>query len=133
MKVHHIGIACHDINKSLKAYINLGYQIEQDLVYDSSRNLDYIFIKNESTMIELIGKNNNKYKSDIDNILANSKMGTDSIYHTCYECTNIHEKICTLKKEGFKLIKQQENAIACNNRIVAFLFHQEIGLVELIQ
>jgi methylmalonyl-CoA/ethylmalonyl-CoA epimerase len=133
MKVHHIGIACHDINESLKAYINLGYQIEQDLVSDSSRNLDYIFIKNESTIIELIGKSNNKYKSDIDSIIASSKMGSDSIYHICYECGNILLKIEELTSIGFKILKHPKPALACDNRMVAFLFHNQIGMIELIQ
>ena len=133
MKVHHIGIACHNINESLKTYIDLGYQIEKHLVTDSSRNLDYIFIKNESTIIELIGKSNNKNKSDIDSIIASSKMGSDSIYHICYECVNISLKIEELTSIGFKILKHPKPALACDNRMVAFLFHNQIGMIELIQ
>ena len=103
------------------------------MVSDSSRNLDYIFIKNESTIIELTAKSNNKYKSDIDNITASSKMASDSIYHICYERGNILLKIEELTSIGFKILKHPKPSLACDNRMVAFLFHNQIGMIELIQ
>jgi methylmalonyl-CoA/ethylmalonyl-CoA epimerase len=133
MKIHHIGIACNNIQKSLRGYENLGFIVTKQLISDYSRNLDYIFIKNDDCLLELISKTNRSQKSDIDKFLQSSKTGSDLIYHICYECNNIYEKIDQLKAKDYKLLKQPLIAPACDNRLVAFLFHTDCGIVELIQ
>ena len=75
MKIHHIGIACHNIEKSRDAYKELGYIVIQELIADKSRNLDYIFLKNNHETIELVSVNDKSIKSDIDTILKSSRMG----------------------------------------------------------
>ncbi len=133
MKIHHIGIACQNIEKSRDAYKELGYTVIQDLMADESRNLDYIFLKNDHETVELVSVNDKSIKSDIDIILASSKMGCNSIYHICYQSNDIIKDITNFKLKGYKLLKKPEPTIVCENRLVAFLFHSEIGLIELIQ
>lgn len=132
MRINHIGIACKNLAKSKILYQQLGFVVIKELVTDELRNLDYLFLKNESIVIELIGVSNKSLKSDIDTTLESSRMGCDVIYHTCYESDNLMLDIQKLKNEGFKLIKTPEKAIACNNRLIAFLFHSDIGIIELI-
>ena len=61
-----------------------------------------------------------------------NKMRTTP-YHTCYEIPIIEETIKDLKKQRFILIQKPTPAIAFNNRRIAFLFHKNFGLIELLE
>jgi len=54
-------------------------------------------------------------------------------YHICYLVDNIEQTIDRLKKEKFMVIQQPLQAIALENRKVAFLVHNDIGMIELLE
>lgn len=132
MEIDHIGIACENINLAKKQYTDLGFVVSKELITDFSRNLDYIFMKNGSLTIELIAKHETNLKSDIDNIISQKKLIGNKMYHICYVSQNLEKDINEFIKRGYKLIKPPSIAIACDNNIVAFLFHFDHGVVELI-
>jgi methylmalonyl-CoA/ethylmalonyl-CoA epimerase len=133
MKIDHIGIACLDIQKAKGKYLELGYVVTKDLITDFGRNLDYIFMKMDSITIELICKHDKSKESDIDNIIAQQKIIGNKMYHICYTSSNLEEDINRYKRLGYKLIKSPSVAVACDNKIVAFLIHLEMGIIELIE
>ena len=133
MKIHHFGIACENIRKSKKHYEELGFQVASELITDSDRNLDYLFLKNGEILIELISKNDSMLRSDIDIILEQKKIVGNKIYHIGYASTNIELDVINLVQQGYKLIKAPSPAIAVDNRRVAFLIHVDLGVVELVE
>ena len=56
-----------------------------------------------------------------------------TLYHICYEVVDIEEAIKNLKTKKFVVVQQPVKAIAFNNRLVSFLYHRNMGLVELLQ
>ena len=54
-------------------------------------------------------------------------------YHICYEVENLENAISELQQNKFVLAKKEQPAIAFNNRKVVFLFHKEVGLIELLE
>lgn len=133
MKIDHIGIACSDIEQAKQQYIDLGYIVTKQLITDHGRNLDYIFMKNDSVTIELIAKHDINIKSDIDNIISNERLIGNKMYHICYTSSNLDNDIDKYIKLGYKLIKAPSLAIACDNKTVAFLVHIDHGIIELIE
>lgn len=127
MKIHHIGYVVKEINKSIQEFTNLGYNLMSQII-DKNRNISIVFMKNENYVIELISPIN--HKSPVEKIL--NKSGPTP-YHICYKCENIEEKILELKQKGWILIKKKEKAIAIENNYVAFLYHKDLGMIELVE
>ncbi len=44
MKIHHIGYAVKNIEKSREVFLQLGYQNEGDIVVDDARNVKILFM-----------------------------------------------------------------------------------------
>lgn len=130
LKFHHIGIATGDLENSISLYENLGY-ITQGLrtIIDPIQKVELAFMFRENhPLIELVSPLNDD--SPVKSIL--NKMKTTP-YHTCYEVPIIEETINELKKQRFILIQKPTPAIAFNNKRIAFLFHKNIGLIELLE
>ena len=131
MELHHFGIAVKSISKSVDIYRVLGYQPESELIYDESRNINILFMKNEVTRIELIEKSDSQLPSPIDTVL--DKRSFHCIYHTCYSVQNLEQEISRLRKFNFVLVQEPAKAIALGERQVCFLFHTNIGIIELLE
>ena len=130
LQFHHIGKATDDIEKSISLYELLGY-ISQGLrtVIDPVQKVELAFMFRENhPLIELVSPLNED--SPVKSILK--KMRTTP-YHTCYEVPIIEETIKDLKKQRFILVQKPTPAIAFNNRRIAFLFHKNFGLIELLE
>jgi methylmalonyl-CoA/ethylmalonyl-CoA epimerase len=127
---HHIGIATKKIDKSIKVYQSLGYELQDDkIVNDPIQNVMIAFMyRLGHPLIEIVAPVDET--SPVFNILK--KMKTTP-YHTCYEVVDIEEAINNLKIKKFVVVQQPVKAIAFDNRLVSFLYHRDMGLVELLQ
>ncbi|SHJ67063.1 VOC family protein [Paramaledivibacter caminithermalis] len=128
MKIHHIGYAVKDIDFSINQFKKIGYKMHKDKVIDDNRKVIIQFMKNNSYMIELISPLDKD--SPINNIIK--KVGSGP-YHICYETNDIEKEIDILLKDKYILIEKPSKAIAIENRIVAFLFNKDIGIIELVE
>ena len=130
LQFHHIGIATSDLENSISLYENLGYIIQGlRTVIDPIQKVELAFMFRENhPLIELVSPLDDN--SPVKSIL--NKMRTTP-YHTCYEIPIIEETIKDLKKQRFILIQKPTPAIAFNNRKIAFLFHKNSGLIELLE
>ena len=128
MKIHHIGYAVNSIEKSLKIFQILGFEKEGNVTHDKKRNVKIQFIRNDDIKFELIEPL--RTDSPVSKLL--NKNGSIP-YHFCLICNNIDSTIKKLRREGFVLLNKKETAPAIDNRNVAFLFHKEIGLIELLE
>jgi len=128
IKVHHIGYAVKDISKSLKMFIDLGYELKNEIVKDIKRKVEIVFVQNNNYLVELISPLDDV--SPINNYL--NKIGS-SPYHICYETKEIEQTITNLRKQRYLIVEKPSEAIAINNQRVAFLYHPNYGLLELLE
>ena len=130
MKIHHIGYAVKNIDKSLSIFERLGFHKITGIVRDSIRKVDIVFIADENNMntVELIAPY--EKGSDVDGPL--NMWGGPAPYHVCYEVDNIEECINEFGKSCL-VIKKPEIAPAIDNRRVAFLYHKDLGLFEVVE
>ncbi len=129
-RIEHIAYACADIDKTIEKFKNLGYTLVSDIIDDEARNVKLVFMINRSIKIEFVQPVNNN--SPVSALLQNQKNSA-SPYHICYEVDDLRSAIDELKNQKFVITKEQEPAIAFDNRKVAFLFHKDVGLIELLE
>lgn len=128
MKIHHIGYAVKNIDQAIYKFEELGYKKTGEKAIDSERNIIIQFVENNGYRIELITSMSKD--SSVYNLLK--KFG-NTPYHICYETEKIENKINELKNEGYILIEDLEEAPAINHRRVAFLFHKNMGVIEIVE
>lgn len=127
MKVHHVGYAVKNIEDSMQHFQVLGYKQVSEIVADSIRNVKIVFLQNDTEKIELVAPNGEN--TPVDSVL---KKSGPTPYHICYEVGDIEEAITILDKKWL-VIRKPEIAPAINNRKVAFLLNNKIGLIELVE
>jgi methylmalonyl-CoA/ethylmalonyl-CoA epimerase len=127
LKIHHLGYAVQDLEASVDEFKRLGYDQRGDTTRDWERKVAIQFMTNGPYLIELIAPLSSD--SPVNNIL--SKVG-NSPYHICYEVDNIDAEISRLSGETYILIENTSEALAIGKRKVAFLYHADVGLIELI-
>jgi len=125
---HHVGIATESINRTTVFFMEAGYKIT-NVVFDPKQNVNISFLeKTGSILLELVEPAGEK--SPVRNIL--DKVGV-SAYHLCYEVENLDDGITQLRNKKFMLLIKPVEAIAFDGRKICFLYHKEIGLIELLE
>ena len=125
---HHVGIATKSIEKTALLYVEAGYRM-QPTVFDPRQNVKISFLEKQgSPLLELVEPVDDT--SPVCNII--NKVGV-SAYHFCYEVSNIEESIAQLKEKKFVLLVKPVEAVAFNGRKISFLYHQDTGLIELLE
>ena len=128
MKFNHIGIAVRDIDSSIEAFSVFGYSHDGFFHHDTIQNVRIAFLTGHGQpMLELVQPINES--SPVVNFL--SRNGT-SMYHKCFEVTDIMQSIESLKQQKYRLISSPKPAIAFKHRLVCFMFHKDAGLIELL-
>lgn len=128
MKVHHIGYAVKDINQSIIEFKNLGYKEIDKKQIDKKRNIEIQFMENGNYIVELISP-----IGDIASINNLLKKNGPIPYHICYEVVDIESKIKGFIDKGYILLEKPEEAIAIENKKVAFLYSKNIGVIEFLE
>lgn len=127
LDIHHIGYLVKHIDQAIKGFTDLGYSIEQDILYDPLRRINICFLIKDGYRVELVSP------TDSDSVVANLiKKYKNMPYHICYESKNLKEDLAFLTSNGYMAIDIPANAPACDNRFVVFLIHPQIGMIELI-
>ena len=128
MEFHHVGVAVHSIEKTAKWYVGMGYSLTET-VEDPVQNVRIAFLKrDDSPLLELVQPVDKT--SPVCNILK--KVGV-SAYHTCYETADLKRTIEHFEKQDFKVLVEPVEAIAFHHRKISFLYHLDIGLIELLE
>jgi len=128
IKIHHIGYAVQDLEKSINEFFELGYSKKGDTTHDHKRKVAIQFMKNGIHIIELIAPLSES--SPINSILM--KVG-NSPYHMCYEVDDMVSEITRLSQKAYIVLEDAQEALAIDRRRVAFLYHDDVGLIELIE
>jgi methylmalonyl-CoA/ethylmalonyl-CoA epimerase len=123
MKMHHIGIACLNIEKTLKD-ISAIHKVNRisKIVYDAHQNAKLCMVELEGgEKLELISG------PKVEKLV---KKGI-SYYHLCYSVGDIHKSINELTLKGAILVSNPTPAILFEGKMVAFLL-TSYGLIELL-
>ncbi|MEG1875951.1 MAG: VOC family protein [Lachnospiraceae bacterium] len=128
MRIHHIGYAVRNIKKCRQYFLNLGYFDEGKGVIDVERNIEILFMRNEFQLIELVAPLNEK--SSITNLL---KRNGAIPYHICYVTHDLEEKVTELLGGGWIITQKPSPAIAMNMKKIVFLYHKDIGIIEITE
>lgn len=125
---HHIGIACHDIVKTLTFYLGMGY-VAAPVIDDPLQHVRVCFLeKPGAPRLELLEPLDDK--SPVARTLATAGV---TPYHMCYEVQDIAQAIGELRDQRFLLVCGPVPACAMEDRRVAFLFQKNTGLIELVE
>lgn len=128
LSFHHIGIACSDIEKTKAHYIAMGYTASS-IVDDPIQHVRVAFLeKPGEPRLELLESLDDQ--SPIKRTLESVGVAP---YHMCYSVPDIKVAIKSLRKRRFLLVSGPVPACALDGRQVAFLFHKDIGLTELVE
>lgn len=126
--VHHVGYLVKDINKTIQTFKALGYELESDVFYDHERASNFCFMKKRNMRVELVEP------SDASDIYPLLKIYNNAIYHVCYSVDDLSKATEELKKQGFLLFREKQNAPAISvSAEVVFLMHTRMGIIELVQ
>ncbi len=129
MSFHHVGIAVQNINEAICAYEALGYSRTSEVIQDPIQKVQLCFLdKVESPTLELVAAVSSE--SPVTNILAKSGP---TPYHNCFEVDDVAESVASLKEHGYRRLSSIVPAIAFGNRKICFLYHKEVGLIELLE
>ena len=129
LRFHHIGITCHDIDKSKTFYELMGYKATPTIDDPMQHSRISFLTKEEMPTVELIAPIDET--SPVNRILQEQGV---SPYHICYEVAQIEQAMAMLWK-GLKLtlVAKPTPACALGDRRVAFMFHKNVGLIELVE
>lgn len=127
LKIHHIGYLVKKMEQAKKTFESLGYQVEQDTVYDHIRKVDICFLNKDGCRVELVSP------ASPDSVVAGLiKKYKNTPYHICYEAEDPEGACQELTSSGFIAIDTPTPAPALGGRRVVFLTSPVIGMVELI-
>jgi methylmalonyl-CoA/ethylmalonyl-CoA epimerase len=126
-EIDHIGYAVYDIHKTAQHYVDGGWSLSE--IYDENiQNTKIAFLtKVGMPTIELVSPLNGE--SPVDNVLKHSGV---SPYHICYVVDDMMAAVEELYEEGFKPLFMPIQSVAMNNREICYLYHLELGAIELV-
>lgn len=126
-EMDHIGYAVRDIEQSAMSYLSAGWELSP--IYEERvQHAKIAFLtKPGMTTIELVSPLDGK--SPVDNILRTQGVAP---YHICYVVDDIMQAVEDLYEEGFKPLFMPVESNAMNNRKICYLYHSEIGYIEIV-
>ena len=128
-KIHHIGYLVKKIERAKELFQGLGYTLEKEIIYDSFRDVDICFLRGGGVYrIELVSPRS------IESVVGKLRVKIgNSPYHICYEVENLEKCIDFLRGNKYVIWEEPHEAVALENRRVAFLMSGQIGMIELLE
>lgn len=127
MKVDHVGVVVRSILVPRAKFL-AGFRQETDVIADPLQRVKVQFwINDQGDRIELIeplGKKSPAYPS------LKKGGGTN---HLGFRCQNITRTLAKVRKDGGIILSKPAPAAGHHGRLIAFVFHPLLGLVEFIQ
>ena len=128
MTFHHVGVAVNDIDATAIVYERAGYK-RSPVVFDPVQDVTVCWLtKDGSPTVELLAPVDEN--SPINRILEKNGV---TPYHCCYMVDDMEDTILTLKKQKYILVSKPVEAAAFNGARVCFLYHKNVGLIELVE
>ncbi len=127
-RFHHIGIAVKSIEKTSAVYMEGGYA-KSGVTFDPIQNVNICWLSKEGMpLIELL-----EPVDDSSPVCKTLEKNGVTPYHTCYVVDDIDAAVLKLRKIKYVIFSKAEKAVAIQNSRVCFLFHRDVGLIELVE
>lgn len=128
-KINHIAYVVKDLSESSELFMNsFKYKIIENEVIDELQDVTVQFLYHQLLpTVELIMPNSEKSPSQ------NALQKGGGINHIAYDVNDINEEIKYFETNKFKLVKKPLPGSAHNNKLVCFLYHSKMGLIELVE
>jgi len=125
---HHIGIACRNIEKTQAFYEAMGYHASP-VVDDPVQHVKVVFLDRQGEpRLELLEPLDEH--SPVNRTLQSNGV---TPYHICYAVEDINATIHSLRSRRFILVNGPVPACAMHGKLVAFMYHKDMGLIELVE
>ena len=124
LRFHHIGVACEDIENTLK-FIDNTFNIihKTEIIQHDNHGVKACLVtNNDGTNIELVSG------VTVERFVKKKQF----LYHNCWEVGNINTSINKFVENGAMLISEPKSSELFDNRRVAFLL-TDIGILELLE
>lgn len=129
LQFHHIGVATSNIENTATQYMNIGYEMEGTVTFDPQQNINICFLKHPTMpLVELLSPVDDK--SPVVQILQKNGVMP---YHICYIADNLEDVIKQFRKLKYMIVSKPKPACAIRNKRVVFLYHRDMGLIELVE
>jgi methylmalonyl-CoA/ethylmalonyl-CoA epimerase len=127
---HHVGVGVHDMEAGLRAYAAIGHRLVLQ-VDDPGLNIRVAFVvpQGGGPFIELLAPL--APGGPLDALLRRKLL--PSPYHTCYLVDDIAAGDAALCARAFLCVAAPRPALAFDGALVAFYYHLDIGLIELVE
>ena len=108
----------------------LGYRCGEE-IHDPLQEVRLVWCEHDRMpAVELVAPTDNP--GPVDNILEHS---SESIYHFCYEASNIEASVDAIKADGIRVlpVAPPKPAVLFGNRRVGFYQLRGFGLIEIVE
>ena len=124
MKIHHIGIACSDIEEALADFGRYHPIVKRsEVVYDELQKAELCMVYTDTGLdVEFIAG---------EQVARLVKKGI-SYYHLCYEVDDLDAVLSESVGKGAMIISEPKPAVLFDGRRVAFVY-LPYGLVEFVE
>jgi methylmalonyl-CoA/ethylmalonyl-CoA epimerase len=124
MQLHHIGVACGNIEEGIDHLLRMHTVVGRTpVIHDPEQDAQLVLLTlADGTHIELVAGRSVE-------ALVKRNIG---IYHLCFEVADMQAEIDRLVDEGAKLLGPPRPAVLFGGRPVAFLY-VDYGMIELLQ
>jgi methylmalonyl-CoA/ethylmalonyl-CoA epimerase len=126
MTFHHIGVACRDLDRELRALAALGYSADSEPFVDPLQRIRGLFVSGPGPRLELLAP-----AGDASPVTIWLERGI-RMYHQAYEVDNLSDAIARFVAGRAIVVSPPTPAVAFGNREVAFLMLPNMQLIELI-
>ncbi len=126
-RFHHVGVACRDFEKEVRAFALLGYESDGLVFSDELQRIHCCFLTGPGPCIELLAPMDDN--SPLEPWLAKGVK----MYHQAYEVECLTDAIARLEEHRAVLVSSPKPAKAFSGRPVAFVILPNLLLIELIQ
>lgn len=127
MNIHHIGYLCRNLKDAAKQLRNFGFIEQSEPCYDQHRDVDIQFLRSDNYLVELVAP-----RSEKSVVWKQLKRTGAAPYHFCFKIENL-EEYCGSLTEEYILISAPSPAPALGGKRVAFLYSENMGIVELLE
>ena len=126
-KFHHLGLACADLDREARPWLDLGYRNEAQDFEDPIQKVRGRFLIGPGPRLELLTP------LSVDSPITAMIQRGVRIYHQAFEAPTFDETIATLRAANYKLVAGPVPAVAFEDRRIAFLVVPNLNVIEIIE
>jgi methylmalonyl-CoA/ethylmalonyl-CoA epimerase len=119
------GAAFHHIGYAVRSIADVAPALQ--IVEDPIQRVRVAFNELHGILLELVEP------IDVESPISNYLRVRHSIYHVCFEVSDLQSSIQNARRQGLYLLRTPKPAVAFDGRNIAWLTHPHLGLFEILQ